>query len=194
MKIGLFGGTFDPIHTGHLIIAETIRSDFGLDRVVFVPTSIPPHKPEGPEADSESRYRMVQLAVNGHDGFTVSDCEIRRGGASYTLDTLKEFHQSEPGQGNVFYLIVGMDSLIDMKHWKKPEAIFELATILVASRSGFDSSQVESWIKVKTVMVQTPLVDISSSEIRKRIRSGRSVRFWIPESVEKYIRQEGLYR
>jgi len=192
MKTGLLGGTFDPIHTGHLIVAETVRSDFGLDRVVFVPTSIPPHKPEGPEADSESRYRMVQLAVNGHDGFSVSDAEIRRGGVSYTLDTLKGFHQSEPG--NAFYLIVGMDSLIDMSHWKKPEAVFELATVLVASRPGFNDSQAESWIKVKAIMVPTPRMDISSSEIRNRIRCGKSIRFWIPASVEQYIKLKGLYR
>jgi nicotinate-nucleotide adenylyltransferase len=194
MKIGLFGGTFDPIHVGHLIVAETIRSDFGLDLVLFVPASVQPLKSDKPAADAESRFHMVELAVENREGFSVSNMEIQRGGVSYTLDTLKSFHQSKLGQGNAFYWIVGMDSLIDMKNWKKPEAIFELATLLVAARPGYDDSMVESWIKVKAVMVSTPLVDISSTEIRKRVRGGKSIRFWVPDRVADTIAEKGLYR
>lgn len=192
MKIGLFGGTFDPVHIGHLIVAETVRSDYGLDRVVLVPAFQQPLKAEHPVADPRSRMEMADLAVEGYSGLAVSDMEIQRGDISYTIDTLRSFQQSE--RENVYYLIVGMDSLMDMPNWKQSESLIEEAVILVAARPGYDDSQVESWVKVKSVMVKTPLIDICSSEIRNRIRSRHSIRFWVPEKVEQYINRKGLYR
>jgi nicotinate-nucleotide adenylyltransferase len=194
MKVGLFGGTFDPIHLGHLIVAESVRVDFGLDRIVFIPTCVQPHKSKAPEADADSRIRMARSAVEGLPEYSVSDAEIRRGGISYTLDTLKWFQQNDSGGGDDFFWIVGMDSLIDMKDWKNPEAIFELAGVLVAARPGFDDSLVESWIKVKARLLETPRIDISSTEIRNRVRSGKSIRFRVPEKVERLILDGGLYR
>jgi nicotinate-nucleotide adenylyltransferase len=193
MKIGLFGGTFDPVHMGHLIVAETVRGDYGLDRVLFIPTHIQPHKPERPVADPESRFLMTRLAVSRHDAFDVSDVEIRRGGVSYTLDTLIALSESGMDVGNDLFLIMGSDSLMDLRNWKDPVEILKRARLLIAARRGVDDTGVEPWVRNKSVFVETPLVDISSTEIRRRIRSGLSIRFWVPEPVESVIRSRGLY-
>jgi nicotinate-nucleotide adenylyltransferase len=193
MKIGLFGGTFDPVHMGHLIVAETVRSDCGLDRILFIPTGIQPRKTEKPAADPETRLRMIELAAAGHDAMGVSDVEIKREGVSYTLDTLKAMNGIPSGRGQELFLVMGMDSLIDFQNWKEPHEILKRAGLLVAARPGFDRAAVEPWIQNRAVFVETPRVDISSTEIRRRIREGLSVRFWVPEPVLAYIRGRGLY-
>ena len=123
MKIGLFGGTFDPIHVGHLIIAETIFSDFLLDRIFFIPTAVPPHKNSDSVSPTDRRLEMVKLAVEDRSGFDVSDTELQRGGVSYTIDTIRWFQNSESLKGGSFFLIIGSDSLYDIKNWKHPEEI-----------------------------------------------------------------------
>ncbi|HEX9934690.1 MAG TPA: nicotinate-nucleotide adenylyltransferase [bacterium] len=194
MKIGFFGGTFDPVHIGHLLVAETVRSDFGLDRVVFIPACIQPFKPDGAVADARSRLRMVELALKGHPSLEVSDIEIRRGGVSYTVDTLKALRQSTAESADDFFWIVGMDGLIEMNRWKRAEDLLELATVLVASRPGFDEAQADALIRARAVQVETPPIGISSSQIRSRVRLGTSIRFWVPDAVERFIMREGLYR
>jgi len=193
MRTGLFGGTFDPIHTGHIIIAETVRSDFPLDRILFIPVGIPPHKENTQITPAQMRYRMVELAVNAYPYFAVSDCEIRKKGISYTIDTVRSLKSSDTWGKDDFYLIIGMDSLLELNTWKKPEALLrEIDTILVG-RPGFDIEAVDHQFRQRVALVQTPLVDISSTEIRRRVREGKSIRTWVPDAVETYIREKGLY-
>ena len=189
MTIGIFGGSFDPIHTGHLLVADTVRSDRGLDRVLFIPAAKPPHKPQGAEACGEDRLRMAALAVEGMQGLGVSDAEIRRGGTSYTRDTLMEFSRSDS-----LFLIVGMDSLLDMPNWKEPESILQRAGLLVVERPGYSLGPLPGWLRRKVEFVRTPPMGISSTEIRERVRLGKSIRIWVPDPVERHIRERGLYR
>jgi nicotinate-nucleotide adenylyltransferase len=190
MKIGILGGTFDPIHIGHLIIAEEARWQCELDAVLFVVTSHPPHKKE-PEAGVEDRFRMVELATEGEPAFRPSRIEIERGGDSYTAETLKELLRLYPGAS--LHLIVGADSVIDFSDWKNPDAVIEMADVVVASRPGFDPSQMEPRLRGRTHILHSPAVEISSTMIRKRLHDGKPVRFLVPESVERYIRERRLY-
>ncbi len=193
MKIGLFGGSFDPVHVGHLIIAETVRSDFGLDLVLFIPACIQPRKTRKPVADPESRFLMTRMAVEGVQGFGVSDAEIKRGGVSYTLDTLVAMDGTGMDGCRELFLIMGADSLLDMKHWKEPDEILKRTRLLIAARRGYDGSAVDPRFQERASWVETPLVDISSTEIRRRIKNGLSIRFWVPDAVEQFIRERGLY-
>ena len=194
MTIGIFGGSFDPIHTGHLLVAETVRSDRGLDRVLFVPAAMPPHKPEGTEAPGEDRLEMARAAVVGIPSLDVSDAEIRRGGISYTLDTLEGFSRLHATAGSRFFLIVGMDSLMDIPNWKRPESILERAGLLAVERPGYSLGQLPGWLEKRVEFVRAPRVDISSTEIRERVRLGKSIRVWVPNPVERHIQERGLYR
>ena len=193
MKIGLFGGTFDPIHFGHLIVAETVRSDFGLDRILFIPAAIPPHKIKTSLSPASLRLAMVKLALEKVPYFEASDIEIKRGGISYTVDTVRWFWESDDWEGNEFYLLIGSDSLLELGTWKDPDKILERIPILVMGRPGFDFEKAEKRFQKKIVPVEVPLIDISSSEIRRRVKERKSIRYWVPEKVEKYIKQKGLY-
>ncbi len=193
MRIGLFGGTFDPIHFGHLITAETVRSDFGLDRILFIPAAIPPHKHKTSLSPAPLRLTMVKLALEKTPYFEVSDVEIKRGGVSYTVETVQWFQESDYWKENEFYLLIGVDSLLELGNWRYPDRILEKVPILVMERPGFDSEKAEKQFLEKIVPVKVPLIDISSSEIRRRVKEGKSIRYWVPEKVEKYIRQKGLY-
>lgn len=193
MKIGLFGGTFDPIHVGHLIIAETVRSDFSLDRLLFVPAAVPPHKKYRDISSGSIRLEMVRSAISGHPYFEVSDAEIRRGGISYTVETVRRFQESEEWAGNAFYLLIGADSFRDLKNWKKPKEILDRIRVLVVERPSFGIEEIEAGFDEGVTLVRAPLVGISSNEIRRRVREGKSIRYWVPESVEQIIRREGLY-
>ena len=194
MVIGLFGGTFDPVHMGHLIVMETIRSDFGLDRVVFIPTYVPPHKTHENLSPASDRLEMTRLAVQGHESFSVSDCEIRREGISFTRDTVEWFLRSPEHREDRFVLLMGGDSHRDMNTWKNPEWILEHIRILVVRRPGFEKTREPTLFSKNVLFAQTPEIGISSSEIRERVRAGKSVRFWVPKPVEHYIQQQGLYR
>ena len=143
-KIGIFGGSFDPIHIGHLVIAQEARWQCNLDRVLFMVSSNPPHKHE-PEASVQDRLKMVELAIEGEECFETSRIEIERGGHSYTSETLKELHRLYPNAS--FYLIVGADSVLDFSTWKTPEAVIEMANVVVAPRPGFDlSKRTQHWL------------------------------------------------
>ena len=190
MRIGMLGGSFDPPHIGHLIIAEEARWQCELDTILFMVTSHPPHKSE-PEAAPEDRFRMVELAIEGMPSFSPSRMEIDRGGSSYTAQTLKELHRLYPNAS--LYLIIGADSVLDLSAWKNPDAVVEMANLVVAPRPGFDLSQMEPRLQDKTHVLETPTVAISSTLIRRRLHGGESIRFLVPDAVERYIREHKLY-
>jgi nicotinate-nucleotide adenylyltransferase len=193
-KIGLFGGTFDPVHTGHLILAESLLGDAGLDSILFVPASVPPHKPEGAASLAEDRLAMVRLAIDGNPGFRASDIELRRTGASYTVDTLAELQASNDWTDAEWFLILGADMLADLPNWRNPDEIVRRASLLVMERPGFERQTIQTSFSRAASFVRTPLLDISSTQVRKRIREGLSIRYWVPADVGTYIREKGLYR
>ncbi len=189
-KIGVFGGSFDPIHIGHLAIAQEARWQFGLDVVLFMVTAHPPHKKE-PEAPVEHRLKMVESAIEDEPYFESSRIEIERGGDSYTAETLRQLRKMYPQAS--LYLIVGSDSAIDFSTWKNPEEVIEMANVVIASRPGFDLSLMEPRLKGKAEISRFPALELSSTTIRERLRSGRPIRFLVPEVVERYICEHGLY-
>ncbi len=189
-RIGDFGGSFDPVHIGHLAIAREALSQCELDIVLFMVTAHPPHKKE-PDAPVEDRLRMVESAIEGEPHFRASRMEIERGGASYTAATLEQLGKLYPEAA--FYLIVGADSAVDFSSWKNPEAVIAMANIVIAPRPGFDLSQMEPSLKGKARVFESPTIELSSTMIRNRLREGRPIRSLVPETVERYIRERGLY-
>ncbi|GAB4342904.1 MAG: nicotinate-nucleotide adenylyltransferase [Candidatus Abyssubacteria bacterium] len=190
MKLGIMGGTFDPIHIGHLIIAEEARWQCGLDTVLFIVTRQPPHK-KAPEAGAEDRFKMVELATGAVQGFRPSRIEIERGGNSYTAETLRELKRIHPDAA--MYLIVGSDSVIDFSDWKNPDAVIEMAEVVVAPRPGFDLAQMEPRLRGKARVLDAPTFSISSTMLRERLHNGKPIRFLVPEPVERYIQERRLY-
>ena len=194
MKIGLFGGTFDPIHMGHLIAAESVRTDFHLDRILFIPSAKPPHKQGKPLASSRQRERLVKLALKGNPYFKFCDVELQRGGVSYTIDTIRWFLEKNQWRNHDLFFIIGADSLLEMEIWKSPDMILKSIHTLVMCRPGSEIQKADSKYLNEITSVSIPLIDISSTEIRRRIRDGQSIRYQVPKSVEKFIYRKGLYR
>jgi nicotinate-nucleotide adenylyltransferase len=192
MRIGVFGGTFDPPHVGHLIVAEYAREKVELDRILFVPTATPPHKIDRVITPGEQRVAMVRLALGRHDPFAVSDMEVRRGGVSFTADTLEELGRQHPAD-SLFFLL-GMDNLVEFRTWKDPERILRLARLVVMTRPGFTpGNELESFAG-SVEYCSVPQIGISGSEIRSRVREGRSIAFLVPPDVCRFIDRHGLYR
>ncbi len=198
--IGVMGGTFDPIHLAHLVTAEAAVEQFGLAKVIFVPAREPPHKRGLVITPAEHRYNMVELAVRSNDRFEVSRAELDRDGPSYTVDTLEELRASYPS-GTRLYFITGADAILDIDTWRHPERLFELCTFIAAERPGLSREAVREGLRelerrygVSILRVNVPAMGISSTDIRQRARSGRSIRYLVPEAVEEYIRRHGLYR
>ena len=192
VKIGIFGGTFNPPHLGHLIIAEHVREKFGLDKVIFVPSAVPPHKRELDIVEAHHRIEMLNAAVQGNRHFEVSELEIQRGGVSFTVDTLMElwglYHDHE------LYLLIGMDNWVEFHTWRTPEKILELAHLVVMTRSGVESRQNGMKLADKVIFCEVPEIGIASRDIRKRIADSKSIRYQVPLAVELYIYQHQLYR
>lgn len=190
------GGTFDPVHTGHLVIAEEARTRFRLDEVVFVPAAVPPHKHRADVSPAEDRYAMVLLATAGNPRFSVSRVEMERAGPSYTIDTMLEFRKRY-GPEAALYFLTGVDAILEILTWHEPEAIIRHCRFIAATRPGYDPAQLTQRLPQAFVaaidMLTAPGVDISSSEIRRRVREGASVRYLTPELVEDYIRKRHLY-
>ena len=186
-KIGLFGGTFDPVHTGHLIIAETICEQAGLDVILFIPSARPPHKHHELMFDASQRFNMLSEAIKGNTNFLVSDSEMKREGPSYTIDTIREIKAELPPQTELAF-IVGRDNLYDLEMWKTPYDIIEECTILVADRICSQERDIPDWLKTKVQIVKVPLIEISSSEIRQRIRDGKSIRYMVPDVVIEEVK------
>ena len=199
LKIGIMGGTFDPIHYAHLATAEFIRDKYNLDKILFIPSGNPPHKQKKKIVDKYDRYKMVILATRNNDDFIVSDIEIERDKKTYTIDTLRELNEKYPNAK--IYFITGADAVCDIETWKDVEENFKLATFIAATRPGISllraQEKIENLIKkydAKIISVYVPSLDISSTYIREQIKEGRSVRYLVPESVEKYINNKSLYK
>lgn len=186
MRLGVLGGTFDPIHIGHLILGEAAREQLGLDRVLFVPTGVQWRKAGREIAPAEHRVAMVRLAVEDNPAFAVSTAEVERPGPSYTADTLEELAKTP---GAELFFIVGRDAYEDLPNWVRPERIRELATVVVAARHG-ESLEV----KPPAVRLEMPEIGASATDIRERVAAGRTIRYLAPAAVEGYIREHRLYR
>ena len=193
MKIGLFGGTFDPIHNGHLIIAEWVREELQLEKIIFIPAGDPPHKQENNITSIKHRLAMVNLAIEKNEKFSLSDIEAKKAGKSYTVETLRTLQNKFSSQTNLFW-IIGSDSLLDLPNWFQPDEIVRLAQIIVYPRTNYPVNEAAVRFKNRVLYVDSPLIDISSTLIRDRIRQEKSVRYLLPESVLNYIRRENLYR
>jgi nicotinate-nucleotide adenylyltransferase len=197
MRVGFFGGTFDPVHLAHLILAEQCREQGRLDQVWFVPAGRPPHKAHRELTPFLQRAEMLSLALAGNPAFRIEDLEKDRPGPSYTADTLDELHQRHPE--HEFFLLAGTDVLRDLPGWHEPARIVERAPLMVMARPGvsqpaLDELQVKLGTAVRVQMVKAPLVEISSSDLRERVAQGRSIRYLVPRSVEAYIEDKQLYR
>ncbi|KYO64753.1 putative nicotinate-nucleotide adenylyltransferase [Thermovenabulum gondwanense] len=199
-KIGLMGGTFDPIHYGHLVAAEEARINFNLSKVIFIPAGNPPHKKDYPVTDAEHRYIMTALAVNSNPFFEVSRVEIDREGYTYTVDTLKWFKEKYKDAVEIFF-ISGADAILDILTWKKVEEVMNYCTFIAATRPGYTSEQLERKVKeVKEIygkeifVLEVTGMAISSTEIRKKVKNGQSIKYLVPEAVEYYILKYNLYR
>lgn len=192
MKIGIYGGTFNPPHIGHLITAESVRESLGLDRIIFVPSYISPHKQEGEELSSLHRFTMTKLAIAANNRFDISREEIDKGGTSYTVDTLE--HLRAMNDKGTFFLIIGMDNYITFHLWKEPKRILDHSTVVVMNRPNYPQRINEIIGTTNVVFVDVPDIDVSSSDIRQRIKAGRSVKYLVPDEVERYIIGNGLYK
>lgn len=191
-KIGIFGGSFNPIHLGHLIFAQEALEQLSLDKVIFIPAYHPPHKEAGELANSQARLEMVREAVKDIPEFEVSDMEIARGGYSYTIDTIREFAGGmQPG--TEIYLLIGMDMLLDYFTWKEAETLMQLCTLVGAPRPGFLLNNLDSRLSGHLKIIQMPLIEIAGKDIRKRIRNQRAFRFMVTERVYNYIKKNRLY-
>lgn len=201
MRIGIFGGSFDPIHQGHLILAEQCREKAKLDQVWFVPCATNPLKADGACGTNRQRKEMIELALAGHEPFRLSSMELDRGGVSYTVETLNTFAETYPD--DELFFLMGDDSLESFDQWHEPARILVLATPVVVNRPGsgdVDLTVLEKFVdsdrfaEIKQTQVESPRIEISSSDIRRRIQSGESIRFMTPRSVERYIQSQNLYQ
>ncbi len=198
-KTGIMGGTFNPVHNGHLLLAETAREFFGLDKVIFMPSGNPYMKKNAIIPDGNLRVQMLEHAVKENPYFRLSRMEVEREGPTYTCDTLVKLRELNPEEE--YYFIMGADSLLTLESWKNPEIIFQNCVIAAAVRGTGTEDKIKKIADYLTESYQSDIrimpsryIDISSSEIRKRIKDGRSVRYMIPDSVIAYIEKEGLYR
>ncbi len=188
MRIGILGGTFNPIHIGHLILAEEACFKLKLERVIFVPAFMPPHKDMEPGIKPQDRLKMVELAIESNPLFEASGFEIDAKKKSYSIDTLKEF-KSRHGESSQLYFITGSDSLKDLFSWKDVNEIFKISKFIVAPRPGYPVKDLPK--EVETVVI-TP-IEVSSEDIRRRLKEGRSIRYLVPEGVRRYIMDHKLY-
>ncbi len=197
-RVGVFGGTFDPIHDGHLVAANEAAWELGLNRVLFLPTGNPPHKQDEPVTSAEDRLAMVQLAIADNPRFELCTIELERSGLSYTVDTLRELRKREPGIDP--YFIIGMDSLVDLHNWHDPGGILKLAHLVAVHRAGWDVVDLEKLDRdvpgaaARVSILRIPGLDIASSDLRDRIVAGRPVRYLIPKMVIAYIEERRLFR
>lgn len=201
MRIGIFGGSFDPVHVGHLLLAESCREQSKLDRILFIPNSVSPFKQSQQHAPNQNRLEMLQLAISGHEGFSIDSSELDRGGVSYTVETLEHLKQTRPS--DELFLLMGADSLAEFAHWRSPQRICELSKIVVVHRAGSADPDwnvlapfmsVDQLAATKNLHVEMPPIGLSSREIRSRVHDEKSIRYRVPRAVEVYIDQHGLYR
>jgi len=195
MRIGVYGGTFDPVHLGHLVLAEQVREQLRLDEVWWIPCQVSPHKTQRALTPGNERLEMLQLATAGHTGFRVLPVEIERPGPSFTVDTLSQLVEQHPGHD--WWLLLGADSVREFATWREPERIAQLARIAAVNRGDEAPLSVGGFCRRfgdRCDVVTMPGLDISASDLRQRVASGWSIRYQTPAAVEAYIRQHGLYR
>ncbi len=198
-KIGICGGTFDPVHMGHLAVAELVRSEFHLDKVLFIPSGMPPHKKTENVTAPMHRLNMVKAAVRSNPHFEAVSIEVERSGYTYTVDTLKQLRLIYPS-GTEFYYIIGADVVMDLLSWRNAAEVFTLTNFISLMRPGFKKEAYDNQIKdlsqtynANISSFEIPLIEISSTFIRERIRTGKSIKYLVNEEVEEYIYNNGLY-
>ena len=191
MRIGIYGGTFNPPHIGHLIVAEQVRTELGLDKIIFIPSFISPHKQEEESDLAAHRLAMTTLAVSDNTKFKCSDIEVAKKEISFTIHTLEQLKREYPSDS--FFLIIGMDNYLTFHLWKEPKRILELGTLVVMNRHSYPKQVNEVFGTKKTLFVDVPNIDISSSDIRKRVKEKRSIQYLVPKRVEEYISANGLF-
>ena len=198
-KIGIMGGTFNPIHNGHLILGQTAYEQFGLDEILFMPNKKPYYKKMSKNVTDEQRCDMVKLAIENNDAFTFSDIEVLRDGVTYTVDTLRILTEQKPDCE--YYFIMGADSLFHFDSWKEAGEIVKMAVLLVATRDSMATFDIESQIEylqsefedARIECLFSPSLEISSNQLRKRCKEGKSIRYLVPDSVAFYIQEHNLY-
>ncbi len=188
--VGIIGGTFDPIHFGHLITAQAVKEIRSLKKIIFIPCYISPHKKDQGNGDAIHRFEMIKQAITGVEGFEVSDFEIKKGGVSYTIDTLKKFRKE---YSNI-ELIIGFDNLVKFDSWKEPDEIVKLAQLVVMKRKIDKMPKDKNRFFNSAVIVDTPLIEINATDIRERVKEGSAIDFLVPEKVKEYIYNSNLYR
>ncbi len=203
MRLGVMGGTFDPIHIGHLVTAEEALYQFELDEVLFVPSARPPHKTDSRQSDARHRLRMVELSIEADPSLSVSAMELEREGLSYTIDTLRQIH-AERGKGTDLYFITGADAILEILTWKDPEELLAESRFIAATRPGYpleklaealpDSNSAGEAALRSVSAMEIPALAISSTDIRRRASEGRPFRYLVCDAVWSYIRENGLYR
>jgi nicotinate-nucleotide adenylyltransferase len=200
MRLGVFGGSFDPVHYGHLLLAECCREQCRLDAVWFLPAAVPPHKPDRRLTPAKARIKMLELAIAGEPAFSVSCYEANRGGINFTVDTLAHLKGQQP-DAELFFLL-GADMLNDLPAWREPRRVCQLATIVVVRRSGTDAIDFDCLTgimspqeiqRIRGHQVEMPEIGISGTGLRRRVTAGLSIRYQTPRAVEEYIRMHGLY-
>lgn len=200
MRLGIMGGTFDPIHIGHLVAAEEARDGFELDKVVFIPSARPPHKGGVTYSSPEARLEMVRLAIQDNPSMEVSDIEINRKGLSFTIDTLHKLHEIYGGDTGL-YFITGADAILEILTWKEPEALFSQCIFIAATRPGYSLDELHEALAGLDAgaldnvrQMEIPGLAVSSTFIRERVAAGKPFRYLVPEPVWRYIKEKGLYR
>ena len=197
-KLALMGGTLDPIHYGHLVAAEGARSEFKLDKVIFVPSGNPPHKVEVSVTDAEHRFEMTQLAIATNPNFEISRLEVDRQGLSYAVDTVREFSRVYGPKAEI-YFITGADAILEILTWKKVEELMSSCYFIAATRPGYVLDELKEKLESKEdflnriFVLEVPALAISSTDIRNRVAMGKSIKYLVPETVEQYILENKLY-
>ena len=191
-RLGIFGGTFDPPHLAHLIAGERAVETYALDTLLFIPANVPPHKAEKEISSVEHRLAMTRLAIRGNGKFQTSEIELHREPPSYTIDTIREIKQND--NLSSLFLFIGLDQLAGFDSWREPEAIFEESKVVVLARPSIDRNALPARWRERAEFLAIPLLDISSTDIRERVRTGKSIRYLVPDDVRKYIEEYHLYR
>ncbi len=192
-RIGLFGGSFNPVHLGHLLVAETVREACALDKIIFIPAKKNPFKKNAEIAEAHHRLKMLELAIQGNPSFAVDTCELDRDKVSYTIDTIRILRQTYSADNYQFFFLVGADNLTGFPDWKGAEQLVTLCDFIAFGRPGYDNRITEHPLTAGFHFVETPLMEISATEIRARISAGKSIKYSLPEVVENYIYEHGVY-